>query len=291
MNEASELLNILEQNYTWNSKEYARNRSRFISGYTKWYKQSRAVIRDLIPDRYNRFQSLFSTNKRSGINEYTYTVQDYIHGIHLENESRNYTDEVTSRRLKEQMEILRSAFSRIDEFSFDLEKFVRINPIYPDQTSFKENNKNTILEIELGEEHYNSLKVEMNSTFRLGMFISTFLLSRKLIENLLVDILRLIFPPTSDENISLYFDIKNQSFKDLDILSETFAKKKKELPFKASVVDEILIALERMKYEDKPTSHSGIIIPERQDILSYRIEETVEMLLSMKQILREKASF
>ncbi|TGC07891.1 hypothetical protein [Methanolobus halotolerans] len=288
LNKGNELLNILEQNYAWNSKEYARNRSRFISAYTKWYKLSLAVIRNLSPDTSKRFQNLFSTNKRSEINEYTYTIQDYIHGSYLESGPRNYTDEVTSRKLKEQMEILRHTSARIDEFSFDLEKFVRINPIYSNQDSFKTTDTREILHIDMDEEHYNSLKTEINSTFRLGLFISTFLLSKELIENLLIDILRLIFPPTSEENISLYFDISNKDFKDMNNLLHTITEKRTKLASNGIDIDEILMILERMKSEDRPTSHSKIKIPDREDIQSYRVGETVEMLLLMKQTLIQK---
>lgn len=119
LNKGNELLDILEQNSVWNSLDYIKNRSRFVSGYTKWYKRSLCVIRDLSPDRYDKFKSIFSTNKRSGVNEYTYTIQDYIHGIYLENGPKNHTDEVTSRKLKEQIEILSYASSRINEFSLN----------------------------------------------------------------------------------------------------------------------------------------------------------------------------
>lgn len=291
LNKGNELLDILEQNSVWNSLDYIKNRSRFVSGYTKWYKRSLCVIRDLSPDRYDKFKSIFSTNKRSGVNEYTYTIQDYIHGIYLENGPKNHTDEVTSRKLKEQIEILSYASSRINEFSFELEKFVRINPIYSNQTSPTATDPNKILQMDLEEEHYNSLKTEINSTFRLGLFISTFLLSRELIENLLIDILRLIFPPTSKENISLYFDMENQKFKELDSLLSTLDQKREELPFDNKALDELIGILEHMLPKDKPASHSRIDIPRREDIVNYRIEGTVEILLNTKQALKNKMAF
>ncbi|MDW7732140.1 MAG: hypothetical protein SCH66_06890 [Methanolobus sp.] len=291
LNKGNELLDILEQNSVWNSLDYTKNRSRFVSGYTKWYKQSLCVIRNLGPDRYDKFKSIFSTNKRSGVNEYTYTIQDYIHGIYLDNRPKNHTDDVTSRKLKEQIEILRSAYSRINEFTFDLESYVKINPIYSNQTSFTTTGTNQIIQIDMEEEHYNSLKTEINSTFRLGLFISTFLLSKELIENLLIDILRLIFPPTSKENIHLYFDIKNHKFKELGLLLDIMTRKKGELPFDDTALDELTGILERMVPRDKPTSHSSINIPSRDDIAGYRIGETVEILVNTKQALKGKKPF
>lgn len=284
------LLNILEQNYAWNSKEYARNRSRFISGYTKWYKRSKEIICSLSPDRCKRFQGLFSTNKRSGINEYTYTIQDYIHGVYLEKQARNYVDEVTSKRLKEQMEMLRTASSRLNEFSFDLESFVKINPIYSNRASFTTENTNQIIDIDLEDEHYNSLKTEINSSFRTGLFISTFLLSRTLIENLLIDVLRHIYPPITDENISIYYNIEDQNFRDLNILTSTVTERKSQIPFDDHVLDEILLTLERMSLENIPTSHSDIKIPDREEIISYRIGDTVENLILMKDALKQEQS-
>lgn len=285
LNKGNELLDILEQNSVWKSLDYTKNRSRFVSGYTKWYKQSLSFIRDLSPDRYDKFKGIFTTNKRSGVNEYTYTIQDYIHGIYLENKPKNYTDEIVSRKLKEQIEILKSASARINEFSFDLESYVRINPIYSNRPAFTSNNPNKILDTDLEDEHYNSLMTEINSTFRLELFISTFLLSKELIENLLIDILRLIFPPTSDENISLYYDMEKQKFKDLDRLLDTINKNKKKLPFDDDALEELIGMLGVMTSRDKPTSHSRIKIPDREDIKGYRIKETVEILQNTKQAL------
>lgn len=285
-----DMLEILERNSVWNEEEYQKNRSKFIASYTKWYRHVLPVIRDLIPERADKFQSIFRTTKRSGINDYTYTIQDYIHGIYLDNRLKVYTDGITASRLKEQKEILMDAIPRIDNFTFDIHKFVKINPINTNLTSFSTENSGKLLNIELNNEQYRQLEHEINATFKNGLFMSTLVLSRKLVENLMIDILKTRFPPVSNEYIDLYFDRDNMTHKNFALLLDAFEQRKEDIPVDTDELNEFIKELTLFKYKEDVNSHPVEEVPNITNIKKYHIEEIVEGLLDISNILKEEGT-
>lgn len=53
----------------------------FNQEYDKWYNESLAIIRLLMPDRLDEFRLLYKNEKRKEISYETYTVSDYLIGL------------------------------------------------------------------------------------------------------------------------------------------------------------------------------------------------------------------
>ncbi len=54
----------------------------FESDYQRWYTESCAVIKQLIPDRITEFEHLYKGDgRRKEINSHTYTIQDWHNGV------------------------------------------------------------------------------------------------------------------------------------------------------------------------------------------------------------------
>ena len=97
--------------------ELAKEKANTAASYQKWYSQSLPVIRQLLPERYSEFQEYYRLDKRKEIDAATYTISDYLMGM----TQKLYTDEqvfssftVFMRKFQNQIEILKSAFVRID---------------------------------------------------------------------------------------------------------------------------------------------------------------------------------
>jgi hypothetical protein len=53
----------------------------FEKDYQNWYTESHAVIRQIIPDRLNKFESLFKPDsKRKGLSGTNFVIQDWLNG-------------------------------------------------------------------------------------------------------------------------------------------------------------------------------------------------------------------
>lgn len=102
----------------------------FEKNYQKWYTQSCAVIRQLIPDRIAEFDNLYKgEGKRKEINSITYTIQDWLTGVRS---STPYTGEkyfddfaIISMRFNTQLQILKSVESRFESSLFEIRQLVQ----------------------------------------------------------------------------------------------------------------------------------------------------------------------
>ncbi len=283
---ADELLELLEDKIATSDHDYQKNRNEFISDYGKWYTRCLPIVRSMLPDKASRFESLYHTNNRSGTNEYTYTIQDYIQGVYFKDKPKSYTDGITTKRLKEQLSILEQATSRITDFSFEIERFVKINPMST-QPSSSISEQEKMMDIDFSDEHYNSLRAEINSCFKRGLFVATFLLSKELIRNLLIDIIRTNFHPISDEEISLYYDFQNNTHKGIKQLVNVLAERKEEIDINPEAIDQLIEMLAAIDPKIKPGSHSFKPIHTHEDIENYRLGETVELLNDVLEFMKK----
>lgn len=94
----------------------------FASDYQRWYSTALPVVEQLLPDRYSEFRDLHRLERRKEIDVTTYTISDYIRGITLSRGDIPLFDHQTVglSRFKEQVEILRSAESRLDSLLADI---------------------------------------------------------------------------------------------------------------------------------------------------------------------------
>ncbi len=88
--------------------------------------------------------------------------------------------------------------------------------------------KENLIKLEFGDLFYDMLKKEINSGYKFGLYSGVAVLSRKLIENLLIDILRKKYPRSQKGNLELYYDKNRRRFHDFAILIENLEKRKRE---------------------------------------------------------------
>ncbi|WP_094228905.1 hypothetical protein [Methanolobus psychrotolerans] len=281
----NELMELMEKVPT-SDHEYQKNRNMFLAEYNRWYTRCLPIIRGMLPDKALRFESLYHTNKRSGTNEYTYTIQDYIQGVYFKDKPKSYTDNITAKRLKEQNSILQTALPRVSSFSFEMEKFVKINPIHG-QPSSSISNQDKLIDIDFSDGHYNSIKAEINSSYKRGFFMASFLLSKELIRNLLIDLIRTEFPPTSDERISYYYDLKNSTYKEAGQLLKVLTEKKEEFDINPDAIERIIKMIVVIEPKMKPDSHSFKLISTREEMDMFEIEEIVGLINDIIEFMKK----
>jgi len=69
---------------------------------------------------------------------------------------------------------------------------------------------------------------EINKTYTHDCYTSTYILIRKVIENLIIDILCTKYPPTSQENRDLYYDFAQRRYKDFSVVLRNLFSKRNE---------------------------------------------------------------
>jgi len=110
-------------------KEYSA--SNFRSKYQTWYTKTSAIIKQLIPNRYDEFCDLYLVDKkRKEVNILTYRIQDYMNGLSSainRSTGRKYFEDETivQAYFQTQTGILVSALDKYDSLVFDIRKIAQ----------------------------------------------------------------------------------------------------------------------------------------------------------------------
>ena len=123
----------------------------FESEYHKWYNESFAIIKYLLPDRLNEFEMLYkSDQKRKKINAITFTIQDWLMGVRAPvndfNIEKRFDDfAATIMRFQTQLAILKSVKARFESSLFEIKQLLRADLLDSEIDSSKELLKNGYL--------------------------------------------------------------------------------------------------------------------------------------------------
>lgn len=98
--------------------------------YQIWYSESIALIKQILPSRFNEFQELYSGNgKRKNINSNTYNIQDWMMGVRAGTNAlgEKYFNDVASvvGRLNIQNQIIESAISYFNSSLFEIKQLLQ----------------------------------------------------------------------------------------------------------------------------------------------------------------------
>ena len=108
------------------NKNFKKFKGDFEKHYQRWYTESSAVIRQLIPDRSIEFEHLYKGDgKRKEINSTTYNIQDWLNGIRTTVNSltgdKYYNDSaIVAMRFNTQLEILKAVMARFESSLLDI---------------------------------------------------------------------------------------------------------------------------------------------------------------------------
>jgi len=115
----------------------------------------------------------------------------------------------------------------------------------------------------------------------MGLFTSVMLLSRKLFENLLIEILRIKYPPKTPDNLEIYFIKTEQRFQNFTILLKNIEDRKSEFTVDEPLITEIISRIKPFRKGANSNAHSIIIVSEEKDILNYDISRISALLFKL----------
>jgi len=129
---------------------------------------------------------------------------------------------------------------------------------------------------------------EVNRAYTYKCYTCVFILCRKIIENLVADILRLKFPPITKENKELYYDIGRNRIRDFKELLKSLRSKKAEFEMDKKLVEKILSSVEPFKEEADQKAHSWYhIVKTRAEIDSMGVQNILNLLYELESKLTD----
>lgn len=123
---------------------------------------------------------------------------------------------------------------------------------------------------------------EINLTFLYGFYTSTMLLARKLIENLLIDLLKDKFPPNKQENKQLYYDESRGRFRFFAEIITSLTSKRTDFIGKEKTIDRLVNKITPFKEQADLNAHSIGIVSQQDDILKHDFKEMIELIEHLK---------
>lgn len=148
------------------------------------------------------------------------------------------------------------------------------NPI---KISFEHYLSESFIKAKFGEQLYEELKNEINKAYSHGLFTATIILSRKLVENFLIDILRKKYPP-SNSGLEIYYIPAQGRFRDLSDLINELDGRKQDFEPDVETVKSILELTNHMREKANSGAHSIVFYADKNDIESLKIPELIDRL-------------
>lgn len=124
---------------------------------------------------------------------------------------------------------------------------------------------------------------EINRAYNSKCFTSVFILARKIIENLIIDLLVNKFPPKKLANKELYFDISRNRYKDFSVILENLKSKKNDFGIQKTIVERLYSKAKALKDDANDKTHSWYHLVEGQkEIDDLHLQTIIELIKQLQ---------
>lgn len=164
----------------------------------------------------------------------------------------------------------------------DYDSSTNVFKIKDDGQTFRLTQDNLIT-TNFGDLFYNKLKDEINLGYKFGLYSSVTVLSRKLVENLLIDILKKRFPPNEEGNLELYYDTKRNRFHDFALLLDNLERMKNKFRPDEHAISKFILLAEPFRMSANSNAHSIIEVTDKEKIIEYKIPDMIGLLMRLSQ--------
>ena len=130
---------------------------------------------------------------------------------------------------------------------------------------------------------------ELNKAYSFGCYTSVFILARKIIENLIIDILKAKYPEKIKENKELYFDTAQKRFKDFGIILKNLKSKKSDFGSENKAVERLYDLAKVFKVKANDKTHSWYhLVKNKKEVNDLNLEMIIEIIKKLEKKASEK---
>ena len=128
---------------------------------------------------------------------------------------------------------------------------------------------------------------EINRAYAYKCYTSVFILCRKVIENMLVDVLRAKFPGGTKENKELYFDTTSARYKYFSVILKNFRNKSRDFGTERKLVERIAQLADVLKEKANDKAHSWFHLVRRpKEITDLDVQNIFDLIKNLETSLR-----
>ena len=138
-----------------------------------------------------------------------------------------------------------------------------------------------LIELDFNDLFYDELRDEINKAYQMRLFTSVMLLSRKLFENLIIEILRMKYPLNKSGNLEIYYFVNDKKFQTFTILLKNIEERKSDFTADEHLITEIISLIKPFRKGANANAHSIIIVSDEDDISKFVIPRISALLLRL----------
>jgi len=125
---------------------------------------------------------------------------------------------------------------------------------------------------------------ELNRAYTYGCYTSVFILARKIVENMIIDILKKKFPENKKRNKELYFNISQKRFQDFGIILGNLLKKKDSFGTNNSAVKRLYDLSIPFKSDSNDKTHSWFhLVRDVREISALQLGMIIELIKTLEK--------
>ena len=126
---------------------------------------------------------------------------------------------------------------------------------------------------------------EFNRAYTFKCYTGAYILSRKIIENLIIDILQVKYPPdVNQHNKELYWDINQKRFKDFSIILKNLYNKKDDFGSKNKAIERLYQLARKFKDGANDKTHSWFHLVARPgELEDLQLQDMIELIKSIEK--------
>ncbi len=126
---------------------------------------------------------------------------------------------------------------------------------------------------------------EINKTYNAGCYTAVFILTRKVIENLIIDILKAKFPTKDDsKNLELYYDKQRGRYKDFSIILDNLRQKKIFFGPESKAVEQLYNKTVPLKNDANDKAHSWFhLVRNKKEIEDLEVDAIITLIRTIEK--------
>lgn len=127
---------------------------------------------------------------------------------------------------------------------------------------------------------------ELNRAYTFKCYTSVFILARKIVENLIIDILKKKFPEKVKANKELYFNINQKRLKDFEEILKNLRSKRNDFGSENKAVERLCDLAAKLKENANNKTHSWYhLVEKKKEIDDLNLNAIFELIKKLEQVV------
>lgn len=127
---------------------------------------------------------------------------------------------------------------------------------------------------------------EINRAYTYACYTSVFILARKIIENLIIDVLKMKYPESTKTNKEIYFNIEQKRYHDFEVILKNLKSRKHEFGTENIAVERLCNLAKELKDDANKKTHSWYhLVRKKKEIDDLDLTAIFDLIQALERVV------